>query len=52
MLMTTQFPRYDHRLAGARGHHVHTVVRTPNGNDYGMDLLRQRVVLAGHHQIA
>ncbi len=24
--------------------HVHTVVRTPNGNDYGMDLLRQ------HHQ--
>ncbi|MFN0122375.1 MAG: DUF3500 domain-containing protein [Blastocatellia bacterium] len=24
--------------------HIHTVVRTPNGNDYGMDLLRQ------HHQ--
>jgi hypothetical protein len=24
--------------------HVHTVVRTPNGNDYGKDLLRQ------HHQ--
>ena len=22
-------------------HHVHTVVRTPNGNDYGRDLLRQ-----------
>jgi hypothetical protein len=21
--------------------HVHTVVRTPNGNDYGKDLLRQ-----------
>jgi hypothetical protein len=21
--------------------HVHTVVRTPNGNDYGMSLLRQ-----------
>jgi hypothetical protein len=21
--------------------HVHTVVRTPNGNDYGIDLLRQ-----------
>lgn len=21
--------------------HVHTVIRTPNGNDYGMDLLRQ-----------
>jgi len=25
-------------------HHVHTVVRTPNGNDYGRDLLRQ------HHE--
>jgi hypothetical protein len=24
--------------------HVHTIVRTPNGNDYGMDLLRQ------HHE--
>ncbi len=24
--------------------HIHTVVRTPNGNDYGRDLLRQ------HHQ--
>jgi hypothetical protein len=22
-------------------HHIHTVVRTPNGNDYGKDLLRQ-----------
>jgi hypothetical protein len=22
-------------------HHIHTIVRTPNGNDYGMDLLRQ-----------
>jgi hypothetical protein len=22
-------------------HHIHTVVRTPNGNDYGCDLLRQ-----------
>jgi hypothetical protein len=21
--------------------HIHTVLRTPNGNDYGMDLLRQ-----------
>jgi hypothetical protein len=27
--------------------HVHTVVRTPNGNDYGRDLLRQHY--AGHH---
>jgi hypothetical protein len=22
-------------------HHIHTVIRTPNGNDYGRDLLRQ-----------
>ncbi len=22
--------------------HIHTLIRTPNGNDYGMDLLRQR----------
>jgi hypothetical protein len=27
--------------------HIHTVVRTPNGNDYGMDLLRQHY--ARHH---
>ena len=25
-------------------HHVHTIVRTPNGGDYGVDLLRQ------HHE--
>jgi len=25
-------------------HHIHTIVRTPNGNDYGKDLLRQ------HHE--
>ena len=36
--------------------HIHTVVRTPNGNDYGKDLLRQHYVQhthshsgAGHH---
>ncbi len=27
--------------------HIHTVVRTPNGNDYGKDLLRQH--LESHH---
>jgi len=42
---------FDHQLpVGLRGHypervpiqeHVHAVVRTPNGNDYGKDLLRQ-----------
>ena len=28
--------------------HVHTVVRTPNGNDYGKDLLRQHLQLHKH----
>ena len=28
--------------------HTHTVVRTPNGNDYGKDLLRQHYQL--HHK--
>jgi len=27
--------------------HIHTVIRTPNGNDYGKDLLGQH--LASHH---
>lgn len=46
------FIEFDHQgpiaLDGPRGtparRHVHTVVRTPNGNDYGKDLLRQ------HHE--
>ena len=28
--------------------HVHTVVRTPNGNDYGKDLLRQHLLQNPH----
>jgi len=28
--------------------HVHTVVRTPNGNDYGKDLLSQHLAAMGH----
>jgi hypothetical protein len=28
--------------------HIHTIVRTPNGNDYGMDLLAQHYAL--HHR--
>ena len=28
--------------------HVHTVVRTPNGNDYGKDLLKQHLVEQPH----
>jgi hypothetical protein len=30
--------------------HVHTIVRTPNGNDYGLDLLRQHYKSAPHHR--
>ena len=29
--------------------HVHTIVRTPNGNDYGLDLLRLHYRQADHH---
>lgn len=29
--------------------HIHTIIRTPNGNDYGKDLLRQH--LENHHKI-
>jgi hypothetical protein len=28
--------------------HIHSVVRTPNGNDYGKDLLRQHYVTDPH----
>ena len=28
--------------------HIHTVVRTPNGNDYGKDLLRQHYLQHPH----
>jgi hypothetical protein len=35
--------------------HIHTVVRTPNGNDYGMDYLRQHHAryahVNGHHAL-
>ena len=30
--------------------HVHTLVRTPNGNDYGIDLIRQHYRNSEHHQ--
>ena len=30
-------------------HHIHTVVRTPNGGDYGADLLRQHYDQFDHH---
>jgi hypothetical protein len=28
--------------------HIHTVIRTPNGNDYGKDLLRQHYAQHDH----
>ena len=30
--------------------HVHTLVRTPNGNDYGIDLIRQHYNESPHHR--
>ncbi len=47
---------FDHQtpvaLRGARGvpgrAHIHSVVRTPNGNDYGKDLLRQHYEKHAH----
>lgn len=38
-------PNVDHKLPSRN--HIHTVVRTPNGNDYGKDLLRRH--LETHH---
>ena len=31
--------------------HIHTVVRTPNGNDYGKDLLRQHYAAHDHSRM-
>jgi len=35
-------------LRGPVKTHIHTVVRTPNGNDYGKDLLKEH--LEQHHK--
>mgnify|MGYP001154557914 CR=1 FL=1 len=32
----------------ATRNHIHTVVRTPNGNDYGKDLLKQHLETHKH----
>ncbi|MFF4394035.1 DUF3500 domain-containing protein [Streptomyces sp. NPDC001480] len=46
-------------LAGAYGasqggtptqKHVHSIIRTPNGNDYGRELLRQHYLTSPHHR--
>ncbi|MBK3634041.1 DUF3500 domain-containing protein [Streptomyces sp. MBT97] len=36
--------------SGATQKHVHSVVRTPNGNDYGRELLRQHYLTSPHHR--
>jgi hypothetical protein len=35
-------------LSDAQRQHIHAVVRTPNGNDYGKDLLRQHYLQYPH----
>jgi hypothetical protein len=41
------FPQYDKPYRD----HIHIVVRTPNGNDYGKDLLRQHYEQSPHHRL-
>ncbi|QUW85372.1 hypothetical protein HEP84_56745 [Streptomyces sp. RLB1-33] len=36
--------------SGATRKHVHSVIRTPNGNDYGRELLRQHCLTSPHHR--
>ncbi len=46
-----QNPANLRHLATAPGpnmEHIHTIVRTPNGNDYGKDLLRQHYLQHPH----
>lgn len=38
------------RADGPTQKHVHSVIRTPNGNDYGRELLRQHYLTSPHHQ--
>jgi hypothetical protein len=38
------------RADGPSQKHIHSVVRTPNGNDYGRELLRQHYLTSPHHR--
>ncbi|MFC8516086.1 DUF3500 domain-containing protein [Streptomyces sp. NPDC057257] len=38
------------RADGPSQLHIHSVVRTPNGNDYGSELLRQHYLTSPHHR--
>lgn len=40
-------PNVKHR--GPTRNHIHTIVRTPNGNDYGKDLLKQHLETSHNH---
>jgi hypothetical protein len=53
---------FDHELPGPLGqvlpssvptrNHIHAIMRTPNGNDYGKALLRQHLLTHPHHNVA
>ncbi|MGD6741729.1 DUF3500 domain-containing protein [Streptomyces sp. BH106] len=38
------------RADGTHQKHVHSAIRTPNGNDYSRELLRQHYLTSPHHQ--
>ncbi|MGW7260847.1 DUF3500 domain-containing protein [Streptomyces sp. NPDC054834] len=38
------------RADGPSQKHIHSVIRTPNGNDYGRELLRQHYLTSPHHR--
>ncbi|MEU6140680.1 DUF3500 domain-containing protein [Streptomyces sp. NPDC047081] len=38
------------RADGPSQLHIHSVIRTPNGNDYGSELLRQHYLTSPHHR--
>ncbi|MEK8173653.1 DUF3500 domain-containing protein [Streptomyces sp. M19] len=39
-----------HQSDGPTRKHVHSVIRTPNGHDYGRELLRQHYLTSPHHR--
>ncbi|CAN5491835.1 hypothetical protein BH09CHL1_BH09CHL1_25940 [soil metagenome] len=40
---------YYQGASGPQKMHVHTIMRTPNGNDYGKDLLAEHYATSAHH---
>ncbi|MER6692229.1 DUF3500 domain-containing protein [Streptomyces minutiscleroticus] len=41
---------YDSTQGTPTQKHVHSIIRTPNGNDYGKELLRQHYLTSPHHR--